>query len=157
LSTDDAIEGVPFLVWPIQGDEADGRSYTAATARQAAECRGRDDYDGYPTWQESYRVRDGVTGQIWDVIVGVVQEPSFVAIAALKVPMLAAMHVLWGARVLCEDLRLRGVPRDWPEGQRWTSLRDVADGAAAPLDRCEACWAKAPGLVEGLLQIGKKR
>ena len=154
---DDGTASIPFTVWLIDGTEADARSYTAAIARHAAECRARDDYQGDPSWQASYRVRDGVTGQIWDVTVGVVQQPSFVAVAASKVPMIAATHVLWGGNVLCEDLRLRGVPRDWPDGQRWASLKEVADGLEAPPDRCEACWTKAPGLVEGLLQIGKRR
>jgi len=71
-----------------------------------------------------------------------------------EVPMPPATHVLWGGHVLCEDKRLRGVPRDWPSGQRWISLKDVADGTDAPPDRCEACWTKAPELVAGLRQIG---
>ena len=153
----DVCEAIPFVVWPIDGAESDARSYTAVIARQAAERRACDDYQGDPSWQASYRVRDGVTGQIWDVTVGVVQQPSFVAIAVSKVPMIAATHVLWGGNVLCEDLRLRGVPAEWPKGQRWASLKEVADGLEAPPDRCEACWTTAPGLVEGLLQIGKRR
>jgi len=68
-----------------------------------------------------------------------------------------ATHVLWGGLVLCEDLRLRGVPGDWPVGQRWISLKDVADGVAAPPDRCEACWVKVPTRIEELRQIGEVR
>ena len=56
--------------------------------------------------------------------------------------------------MLCEDKRLRGVPRDWPDDQRWISLKDVADGVEAPVDRCETCWNKAPSLVVGLRLIG---
>ena len=125
----------------------------------AAERRARDDYADKTSWQETgwrahYYVRDGVTGQIWDVLVGVVPQPSFVTITALKLAMSPATHVLWGGRVLCEDLRLRGVPRDWPADQRWISLKDIADGADAPPDHCAACWSKAPGLVEGIRKIG---
>lgn len=156
MAVDADDEAVPFMVWPMDSSETgSARLYSAATARQAAERRAKDDYGGDPAWKERYLVRDGVTGQIWDVIVGVVQEPSFVAVTALRVPMRAATHVLWGGRVLCEDLRLRSVPRDWPEGQRWISLKDVADGAAAPADRCFTCWNKAPGFVEDLRQIGR--
>lgn len=56
-------------------------------------------------------------------------------------------HVLWHGWALCEDDRLRGVPRDWPQGQRWISLRDLIDGTEAPSDLCSACWAKAPALA----------
>lgn len=105
----------------------------------------------------AYCARDGVTGRIWTVLVGVVAQPSFVALDVYEIPMPPATHVLWGGHVLCEDLRLRGVPRDGPDGQRWISLKDVADGAAAPDDRCETCWTKAPGLVDGIRQIGSDR
>ena len=59
-------------------------------------------------------------------------------------------HVLWGGHALCDDKRLCGVPGEWPDGQRWISLKDVVDGAAAPGDRCETCWTKVPGRVDGL-------
>jgi hypothetical protein len=134
---------------------AEPRSYRAATARQAAERAARDDYSGDPSWQGSYRIRDGTTGDIWNVAVGVVQ-PSFIATSSQREPMPEATHVLWGGRVLCEDLRLRSVPGDWPPGQRWVSLVDVSTGVAAP-DPCPACWSKAPKLVEAISQMGKKR
>jgi hypothetical protein len=74
-----------------------------------------------------------------------------------EIAMRPSTHVLWGGRVLCEDLRLCGVPRDWPAAQRWISLKDVADGVEAPTDRCEVCWNKVPGAVEDLRQSGTNR
>lgn len=146
-----------FAVWRQDGLESDARAVQARSVDHAAEQRAREDYQD-PSWVPTvYRVRDGQTGRIWDVTVGVVQEPSFVALDAREVPMLPATHVLWGGRALCKDLRLRGVPRDWPDDQDWISLKDVADGAAVPPDRCEACWAEAPALVEGIRQMGSDR
>lgn len=147
----------PFEVWPKDGSEADARTYYAPNARQAAEQRAHADCKDDLAWPVAYSVGNKRSGQIWMVLVDMVPKPSFVAIEVREVPMVTATHVLWGGRVLCEDLRLRGVPRDWPADQRWISLKDVADGAAAPPDRCEACWVKAPGLVEGLRQIGSSR
>jgi hypothetical protein len=155
--------GVPFAVWPHDGTDADARPYRAATASQAAELRARDDYcaavseadDG--AWPRGYCARDERTGHVWSVLVGVVAKPSFVALDVYEVDMPPATHVLWGGRALCEDLRLRGVPDDWPADQRWISLRDVANGAEAPADRCEACWPRAQGLVVALRQIGASR
>jgi len=157
LSTDPGAN-IPFAVWPQDGTEVNARAYTAVSAKQAAEKRAADDYKA--SGQECasvYCVRDGRTGTIWTVLVGVVREPSFVALDAEEVLLPAATHVLWGGRVLCKDLRLRGVPRDWPDGQRWISLKDVADGAALPDDGCVACWKKAPDLVTALKQIGADR
>lgn len=156
----------PFAVWRRgicaagagEGPDLAVHVVQAPSAQQAAEQRAREEHQEDPSWQApaTYRVRDGTTGRIWDVIVGLVHEPSFVALDTCEVKMPAATHVLWGGNVLCEDLRLRHVPRDWPEGQRWISLKDVADGAARPDDGCGTCWDKAPGLVEGLLKIGKR-
>jgi len=147
-----------FTVWPDAGSVADARTILAPTAKQAAEQRAREDWlAGATSWPTSYRARDGLTGHVWVVDVAIAMEPSFVTIGAHEVAMEPATHVLWGGSVLCEDLRLRGVPRDWPEGQCWASLKDVADGVAAPSDRCEACWTKAPGIVDGLRQIGWDR
>lgn len=157
---DDDLDDGPFAVWPQQdGTEADARTYHAVTVRQAAEQCARVDYGDHEAsaWPITYRVRDKQTGQLWMVLVDVVPKPSFVAIEARAVPMPPATHVLWGGRVLCEDLRLRGVPHDWPEGQRWISLKDFADEAEAPPDRCEACWKKGRGLVTGLRLIGAAR
>ena len=146
----------PFAVWRQDGSDTAVRIVQAQSARQAAEQRAREDHQD-PIWQSptTYRVRDGATGQIWDVSVGVVQEPSFVALDAHEIEMPPATHVLWGGRVLCEDLRLRLVPRDWPEGQRWISLKDVAGDVEQPPDYCATCRSKASGLIEGLRQIGK--
>ena len=146
-----------FAVWSQDGDEADARTYYAPNARQAAEQRAHADCKDDLAWPVTYSVCDKRSGQIWVVLVDVVPQPSFVAIEAREIPMMPATHVLWGGRVLCEDLRLRGVPRDWPEDQRWISLKDIADGAEAPADRCETCWKRAPGLVTGLRLIGAGR
>lgn len=161
--TDDDLEG-PFAVWPKDGSDVDARPYRAATARQAAERRARDDYALVGVdrdWPIAYCARDGLTGKIWTVLVGVVAQPSFVALDAYEVEMPPTVHVLWGGQALCEDLRLRGVPRDWPSGQSWISLRDVADGVGIASDDpracCEVCWAKAPRIIAGLKQIGADR
>lgn len=149
----------PFVVWRQEGPDLAVHVVEAPSAKQAAEQWAREEARQDPSWQAPvmYRVRDGVTGQIWDVIVGLVHEPSFVALDTREVKMRPATHVLWGGNVLCEDLRLRYVPREWPEGQRWISLKDVADGEPRPTDGCVKCWDKAPVLVEGLMQIGKRR
>ena len=152
---DDARLG-SFAVQRITTDAAaEPRVYRAATAQQAAERAARDDYAGDPSWEACYRIQDGTTGDIWTVTVGVVHEPSFIATSASRAVMPDATHVLWGGRVLCEDLRLREVPRDWPERQRWVSLTHVAEGVVAP-NPCQKCWTAASGLVKGLLEIGKK-
>jgi hypothetical protein len=147
-----------FAVWPKARSDSNARTIRAPTAKQAAEQRAREDWlAGATTWPTTYCARDGLTGNVWVVDVTIAMEPSFIAFDARVVPMPPATHVLWGGRALCEDKRLRGVPRDWPVGHRWISLKDVADGVAAPPDRCAACWTKAPGLVEGLRQIGSVR
>ena len=103
------------------------------------------------SWPLTFRVRDA-DGEIADFEVDREYVPEF---SASPVKLVPATHVLWGGHVLCKDLWLRHVPRDWPVGQRWISLKDVADGAARPDDGCAACWNKAPGRVKDLLQIGK--
>lgn len=148
----------PFAVWRQEGSDPTVHVVSAPSAKHAAEHRAAVDRQD-PSWiaPAIYRVRDGATGQVWDVTVDLVQVPSLVAIDTREVAMLPATHVLWGGNVLCEDPRLRFVPRNWPTGQRWISLQEVADGSARPNDGCDACWTKAPKLVEGLLQIGKSR
>jgi hypothetical protein len=123
----------------------------AADAAEAYADYAHDNRDGYEsTWPLVFRVRCP-DGSVQDFEV----HRDFVAeFSAAPAKAAACTHVLWGGRVLCEDPRLRGVPRDWPPDQRWISLKDVADGTAAPPDRCEACWARAPALVEGIRQIG---
>ena len=145
---------IPFMVWPIDGKEADARRYTASTARDAAEKCAQDDYDDEDEWSIAYYVRDESTGHRWEIRVAMVPQPSFLTIEARTIPMPPATHVLWGGKVVCPDLRLAGVPSSWPAGQRWISLADVANGATEPADRCEACWSKAPVLVEGIRHIG---
>jgi hypothetical protein len=123
---------------------------TAADAAEAYADYAHDRRDGHEsTWPLVFRVRSP-DGSIQDFEV----RRDFVAEFSATLVRPAATHVLWGGRVLCDDPRLRGVPRDWPSDQRWISLKDVADGVAAPSDRCEACWGRAPALVEGIRQIG---
>jgi len=146
-----------FAVWPKDGIDTDVRTYAAPDVRIAAELRALDDaradVDARP-WPITYCVRDDRSGTIWLVDVDLVHRPTFVTLDAREVEMTAATHVLWGGRVLCEDRRLATVPGSWPTGQRWTSLKDVADGTVAPPDRCETCWIKVHGLIAGLRQIG---
>jgi hypothetical protein len=152
---------VPFSVWRKEGADADARAYSALSAKQAAEKHAREDWiAGEARWPITYCVRDGVNGTLWAIDVAIATQPTFVAIEAREIEMPASTHVLWGGRVLCEDLRLSSVPGDWPAGHRWISLKDIADGSEADFqerfalpDRCASCWAKVPGLVEG---IGKE-
>ena len=150
-------EDIPFTVWPKTAPEVDARAIRAWSAKHAAEKRAREDWtnEGQADWPITYCVRDGVNGTIWEIDVAIATQPTFVAYEAREIELPAATHVLWGGHTLCKDLRLRCVPRDWPVGHRWISLKDVADGAQAPPDPCEACWAKAPSLVDELRQIGK--
>lgn len=148
-----------FAVWPKDGSAVDARTYSAPDVRLAAELRARDDARAgaevamEPCWPITYCARDDRTGQIWHVVIDRVHRPSFVSIDAREVEMPAATHILWGARVLCEDLRLVAVPGSWPVGQRWISLKDVADGTSMPADGCLQCWTKA--LTVELRQIEK--
>lgn len=156
LSKHSDLDAITFTVWPKDRSEADARTFHALSAHKAAEQHAREDWlAGATAWPISYRARDGITGKLWVIDVTIATQPSFVAIDMQEVPMLPTTHVLWGGRVLCEDLRLSGVPRDWPTDQIWISLKDVIDGVDAPHDRCETCWTKVSGLVEGLRQIGK--
>jgi hypothetical protein len=144
-----------FTVWPADGSEASARMYRALTPSVAAEqCAGS--LQDPNTSEVVYRVRNEHTGRLFEVRVGVVPRPSFVAFQANEILPPPRTHVLWGGNVLCKDKQLRGVPRDWPADQRWISLQDVADGAEDPPDRCEMCFTKAPDLVAGIRQIGAK-
>jgi hypothetical protein len=145
---------VSFAVWPEAGTDADAQSYVAPTAKHAAEQRARDDYNkGENVWPNTYSARDNKTGTIWTVLVGVVAQPTFVTLDAHEVFMLPASHVLWGGRALCEDLRLRGVPSEWPSGHSWTSLETYAKGVDLPPNHCATCWARAPGILVKIRQI----
>ena len=150
-------EDIPFTVWPKTASEANARAIRAWSAKHAAEKRAREDWtnESQASWPVAYCVRDGVNGTIWEIDVAIASQPTFVAYEAREIELSAATHVLWGGHALCGDLRLRCVPRDWPVGHRFVSLKDVADGESAPLDRCETCWTKAPSLVDELRQIGK--
>jgi hypothetical protein len=140
-----AVTGVQFTVWREIGDDVDARSYTAVTHEQAAELRALDDHwtsHQKIHWPIAYRVRNDVTGDIWIVTVDLVPQPSFKATQAKALAMEPATHVLWHGRTLCDDRRLRGVPRDWPQGQRWLSLDDAINQIGDPPDRCKECWIK---------------
>lgn len=154
--TNDPNQHTPFAVWPEDGGtEAAARTYFEASAQRAAErCASEDWIAGETRWPLMYRVRDDLTGTIWSVEITVAMRPSFVTMRSHEVPMTPACHVLWGGHALCKDQRLRGVPGAWPDGQRWISLKDVADGASEPADGCKKCWPAAPGLVAGIRQIG---
>lgn len=142
----------PFAVWRNDQSDADARFYNAPHPRVAAEQRARDDSGDDVVWPVAYCVRSNVTGTIWSVRVGFVAEPSYVAIGMDEV-MMPATHVLWHGHVLCEDLRVRGVPAEWQIGQTWASLRDVADGiACVPGERCEACWHRAALVIRDELR-----
>lgn len=112
--------------------------------------------DGYEcTWPLLFRVQEP-DGSFQDFEVDREYVPEFTAHPADMSP---ALHVLWSGRALCQHGRLRGVPGSWPQGHRWISLKDVADGVPIPPDqsRCQACFARAPGVIEGLRQIGADR
>ena len=146
----------PFAIWPKDGSDADARIFHALSPHGAAEQCAREDWlAGATIWPIAYCARNGITGKLWVVDVTLASQPSFIATDAREVPMAAVTHVMWGCHVLCEDLRLRRVPRDWPVGQRWISLKDVANGIKAPPDPCVVCWDKVPEAVDGLRQIGK--
>ena len=146
-------EDVPFMVWSKAG-ASDTREIRALSAKQADEKRAREDWiGGQADWPITYCVRDGVSGTLWEIDVTIATQPSFVAYEAREIAMPAATHVLWEGRALCADLRLCRVPGDWPVGQRWISLEDVARGVwvefqdrfALP-DRCAVCWGEAARL-----------
>ncbi len=150
-------EDIPFAIWPKTASDVDAKTIHALSAKQAAERQAGEDWKGgQADWPITYCVRDGVSGAIWAIDVTIATQPTFVAYDAREIEMPASTHILWGGHALCEDLRLRCVPRDWPAGQRWISLKDVADGGDLPPDPCATCWAKAPDLVENLRQIGKR-
>jgi hypothetical protein len=165
-----------FAVWVDGETEERARVYAVGAgiegdvcAADVAEQCARDDYHSYNyegSWPVVYRARNVVTGELFMVEVAVEMRPHFVAVREAVIPMPPTVHVLWGDRVLCEDPQLRGATASWPDGQAWISLQDFADGGylagdrlglrleRATRDRCAACWKKAPGLVEGLRQIG---
>lgn len=153
-----------FAVWVDGEPEESARVFLEACAADAAISRARLDYKnrgdcdrGFPV---AYRARNKLTGELFMVEVDFVMRPHFTTVVD-AIPMPPAVHVLWGDRAVCEDPRLRGEPGgwSWPEGQTWITLHALAqgDGEAVPAgDRCHTCWKKAPGLVEGLRQIGAK-
>lgn len=148
----------PFSIWRRDQSDADARPIKAWSGQEAAQKRAKEDWlAGHTDWPVSYCVRDSVSGKIWAIDVALATQPSFVALDAREIEMRPAVHVLWDGRALCEDLRLRGVPRDWPDGQQWISLKEIADGSGKPPDACASCWAKAPELIAGLRQIGSDR
>ena len=117
--------------------------------RRAAELAANLDADALlRAWPTTYCVLDG-DGHLWHVLVDRVTRPSYVAISVEETqPMMPAVHILWHGDVACEDVRLAGAPSSWPEGQRWMSLSEFGLGHDPDGIRCEACWERAPALVE---------
>lgn len=170
-----------FTVWadayalhPDRKSEDSGRKLSATTARAAAERCAMYDWAEAPSnrqqnWPCTYTVRDGASGQIWTVTVDIVMQPTFVSIDANEVEMQPATHVVWGDKVMCEDLRFSRpdwhadkpsgrwpIPRaEWPAGQRSISLDEVRDGAV-PEDPCELCWSRATKTVADILKLMKE-
>jgi hypothetical protein len=150
-------ETIPFQAWRKDRSEADALPFHALSAKEAAEKRARQDWiAGEACWPVTYCVQDGENGTIWAIDVTIATQPTFVALGVKEIEMPPATHVLWGGHVLCEDLRLRDVPRNWSAGQRWISLKDVANGVVAPDDRCAVCWEKVPAFVDKLREISKE-
>jgi hypothetical protein len=97
-------------------------------------------------WPIDYRVL-GADGRLWSVRIDRVTRPTCVAVSIAELPLVPATHILWHGRVACQDVRLGSTPSRWPEGQRWMSLTESTEGPV-PSDRCEACLALAPALLE---------
>lgn len=173
---------IMFTVWR-DGDASARSVHRAITAKQAAEQRARVDNeanlddDAAPPldWPLTYLAQDHVSGQIWRVTVDAVMRPVFISLHASEIPMQPATHVVWGEKVLCEDLRLSQPDREairagkadadkrkllpsdqFPSGQRFVSLADVRDGAVVE-DPCEACWANASERVAAILKMIEKK
>lgn len=143
-----------YKVWP-KGSPQVVAQLTAETPTDAAEAFLRS--DGL-RGEGLYQVFDVENGDLFDVAVRSVMQPTYIVHEVTKVPP-AATHVLWGGNALCAQPHLGSVPGDWPIGQRWVSLADVAKGAEGPEgpeDRCPTCWAKAPGFIAELLNLGKR-
>lgn len=145
----------PYVVWRWAMSYTDAQIYYATGPKEAAEQRAHADHAGeMSSWPRSYGVEDKSTGRILIVPVDMIQKPVYVACPAEMISVEPATHVLWNGRACCS---IPGLPKDWPPGHRWISYKDVADGAPAPADRCEKCWAKAPALIDHLRQIGSVR
>lgn len=148
-----------FKVWHRDSDPMTARTFAEATPERAAEQYARADYRERqwppdPADPTAYFARDERLGVTWEVDVAIVHEPAFVADRAREVPLLPAVHVLWGSQVLCEEPRLlAALPGSWPEGQRWISLREFAGPVEVPASRCEKCWARAADVANSLRKI----
>ena len=157
------VDDKAYAVWrPDCVTEKYARYYDASEAAEAAQFAAERDHaqDGWEwSWPVVYHVRLCESDQIYAVSVDREMVPEFVAGKALPLLMPAAVHVLWGVRALCEDIRLSGVPADWPDEQTWISLADLNDGRSEKAMfnvTCEKCARRAPGLLVGLQQIGQR-
>lgn len=154
-----------YAIWPKEGSDVVARIFQASCAQEAAQQCAREDWlAGATSWPITYWARHGITGTIWSVVVTLATQPWFVVTSLIRSEIPPTTHILWGGHVLCGDLRLRNVPGDWPEGQRWISLKDVVDGHVTDFqerfalpDRCKACWDKSPDLVARIRQNGSDR
>jgi hypothetical protein len=148
-----------FKIWRADADAPNaphnsvtlgaGGDNDEARVRRAAEmAAGLDAKRNEQVWPVDYRVLDG-EGRLWSVRVDLVTRPTYVAVLALELPPLPpVVHVFWHGQVACEDVRLAGAPSSWPKDQLWMSLLEFADGSVPHGDRCEACWRRAPALVQ---------
>ena len=124
-----------------------GDDHEACVRRAAEMAAGLDTKRNVQLWPVDYRVLDD-EGRLWSVHVDLVTRPTYVAVAALELPPLPPIvHVLWHGKVVCEDIRLAGVPSSWPQGQCWISLIEFAEGSDPDGDCCGACWRRAPAFI----------
>lgn len=116
--------------------------------RRAAELAANLDADAnLYAWPTTYCVLDR-DGRLWRVLVDRVTRPTYGAVDLEEAPpMPPAVHVLWQGSVACQDVRLAGVPANWPEGQRWMSLTEFAAGNEPAGPYCALCWKRAPSLI----------
>jgi len=144
---------VRYEVWRV-GMVVAPRTVVAANVMQAAKEAARlDDAERRP-WPARYEIREAATGRAYCAAVARVSQPQYEVLELDALPMDPAVHVLWGGAALCEDQRLAGV-RDWPAGQRWVSLSEVAKGAALPT--CARCRTRADEVIASIRDISSSR
>jgi hypothetical protein len=143
---------------------ADAREYGALSKEDAARLhasyffRHRDGWEC--KWPLVFMVHDPADDTWYAIQVELEQEPVFVVGKPQPMVMDAAVHVLWGTMAMCDDIRLSGVPGDWPKGQQWISLQDVQ--TAAPergLDQitCEKCKKRAIDRIALIKELDERK
>lgn len=149
---------IPYRVWLTDEREEDARSVTAECVRDAAIGVAESDYQEGMTFPQVYQVKNMLTDEVKTADVHMRMEPMFRVIAIETVPMPPAVHALWGGNALCEDGRLRCVPAEWPDDQKWLGLPDLrADAKMIEQITCALCKKKAPLIISGLEEIGARR